>query len=346
MARQRILTGMRPTGPLHLGHFVGALENWLRLQHEYECYFLIADYQALGDHVDEIDRIRRSVFDVAIDWMAVGLDPYESAFVVQGYVPEHAELTMYFSMLTPKSWLDRNPTLKAEMQQIEDEHDTISMGFFNYPLSQAADILLPRADVVPVGDDQLPHIELTREIARKFNRTYGEMFPEPKSLVGRVPRLLGTDGQAKMSKSLDNAIYLSDDAKTVQRKVRRMVTDITGQHPRLQATDPGIVENNPVFLYHDVFNPDTEAVRDLKERYTRGTVSDGEVKDTLVVALNAFLDPVRERRAQIEARPEYVAEVLHAGSERERVIARETIDEVRERMRIVYTPDAMTARLR
>jgi tryptophanyl-tRNA synthetase len=345
MAAQRILTGMRPTGPLHLGHYVGALENWLRLQREYECYFLIADYQAFSDHIDEIERIRRSVYDVAIDWMAVGLDPDNSAFVVQSYVPEHAELTMYFSMLTPKSWLDRNPTLKAEMAQLEGEHETVTMGFFNYPLSQAADILLPKADLVPVGDDQLPHIELTREIARKFNRTYGDTFPEPQGLVGRVPRLLGTDGQAKMSKSLDNAIYLSDDAATVQRKVRRMVTDVTGQNPRLRPTDPGIVENNPVFTYHDAFNPDPLEVADLKIRYERGQVSDGEVKDKLVAALNAFLDPVRERRAELEARPGYVAEVLHAGSDRERAIARETMGEVREHMRVIYTPDAATARL-
>ncbi|RLT28172.1 MAG: tryptophan--tRNA ligase [Chloroflexi bacterium] len=343
MAAGRILTGMRPTGPLHLGHYVGALENWLRLQREYECFFLIADYQAFGDHLDEIDRIRRSVFDVTLDWLAVGLDPEASAFVVQGYVPEHAELTLYFSMLTPKSWLDRNPTLKAEIAQIESEHDTISMGFYNYPLSQAADILLPKADLVPVGEDQEPHIELTREIARRFNRAYGETFPEPKSLMGRVPRLLGLDGQAKMSKSLDNAIYLSDDAKTVQRKVRRMVTDITGTHPRMQATDPGVVEYNPVFNYHDAFNPNADEVADLKERYERGTVSDGEVKDKLVDALNTFLDPIRERRAQYEAHPDQVAQILEAGSERERKIARETIGEVREKMRLTYTPDALTA---
>ncbi len=337
MARQRILTGMRPTGPLHLGHYVGALENWLELQYEYDCYFLIADYQALGDHIDDIERIRRSVLDVAVDWLSVGLDPERSPFVVQGYVPEHAELTMYFSMLTPKSWLDRNPTLKAEMQQLEEAHDTITMGFFNYPLSQVADILLPKADLVPVGEDQLPHIELTREVARKFNRLYGPVFPEPQAKVGRVPRLLGLDGQAKMSKSLDNAIYLSDDAKTVQKKVRRMVTDITGQHPRLQATDPGIVANNPVFLYHDVFNPDTAEVADLKDRYEQGKVSDGEVKDQLVAALNAFLDPIRERRAAILARPGYAAEVIDEGSKRERVVAQQTIAEVREAMRLVYT---------
>lgn len=337
MARQRILTGMRPTGPLHLGHYVGALENWLELQHEYDCYFLIADYQALGDHIDDIERIRRSVIDVAVDWLSVGLDPEQSPFVVQGYVPEHAELTLYFSMLTPKSWLDRNPTLKSEMQQLEDSHETITMGFFNYPLSQAADILLPKANLVPVGEDQLPHIELTREIARRFNRQYGPIFPEPQAKVGRVPRLLGLDGQAKMSKSLDNAIYLSDDAKTVQKKVRRMVTDITGQHPRLSPTDPGIVENNPVFLYHDVFNPDAEEVADLKQRYEHGKVSDGEVKDKLVAALNAFLDPIRDRRAQILERPGYAAEVLEEGSRREREVARETIAEVREAMRLVYT---------
>ena len=198
------------------------LENWVRLQHEHQCFFLIADYQALGDHIGDIAGIRRSVIDVATDWLAVGLDPEENAFVVQSYVPEHAELTMYMAMLTSLGRLQRNPTLKSEMAQLADEKTEITLGFFNYPVSQVADILLPKGELVPVGEDQAPHIEFARELARKFNRTYGQVFPEPRAMVGRVPRLVGVDGQAKMSKSLDNAIYLSDDSKTVENKIKRM----------------------------------------------------------------------------------------------------------------------------
>ena len=242
MLRKRILTGIRPTGALHLGHYVGALENWVRLQDEYDCFFLIADYQALGDHLDDIDGIRRSVIEVTLDWLAVGLDPQRSTFVVQSYIPEHAELTMLLSMLTPLGMLQRNPTLKAEMQELDTRSP--SVGFFNYPVSQMADILLPKAHLVPTGDDQLPHIEMTREVVRKFNRSYGQVFPEPQALMGRVPRLVGLDGQAKMSKSLDNCIYLGDDAGTVTRKVMSMYTDST----RVHTTDPGHVDGNPVFI--------------------------------------------------------------------------------------------------
>jgi tryptophanyl-tRNA synthetase len=337
MARDRILTGMRPTGPLHLGHYGGALENWVSLQDEYECYFLIADYQALSDHVREIDLIRKSVLDVAIDWLSVGLDPEKTSFVVQSYVPEHAELTMYLSMLTPLNLHQRNPTLRAEMSRLESENQTVTVGFFNYPLSQIADILLPKANLVPVGEDQIPHIEYTREIARRFNRTYGDVFPEPKEMVGRIPRLVGVDGQDKMSKSLDNAIYLSDSADVVSHKVRRMVSDVTGLHPRLRPTDPGIVADNPAFLYHDAFNPNVAEVEDLKFRYGAGKVSDVEVKDSLVKVLNEFLEPIRERRTYFEAHPEDVKDALLSGTRRERKLAEETMREVREAMRVIYT---------
>ena len=334
MARKRILTGIRPTGPLHLGHYIGALENWLRLQKEYECFFLIADYQALGDHIDEIDRIRESVVQVAIDWLAVGLDPKENAFVIQSYVPEHAELTMLLSMVTPLSWLQRNPTLKAEMERLEQEgQSNVSVGFFNYPVSQVADILLPKAHLVPVGDDQLPHIEMTREIARKFNRTYGDIFPEPEALVGRVPRLVGTDGKAKMSKSIGNAIYLGESAEAVTKRVRAMYTDPT----RLRATDPGHVEGNPVFMYHDAFNPNKAEVQDLKERYVLGKVGDVEVKLKLAKALNDFLDPIREKRHFYEQHIDDVKGALLDGTRRAKKVAEGTMDEVRRAMRIVYT---------
>lgn len=331
--KKRILTGIRPTGPLHLGHYVGALENWVRLQEEYDCFFLIADYQALGDHLDEIDRIRTSVMEVTLDWLAVGLDPEKSTFEVQSYVPEHAELHMLLSMVLPLSWLQRNPTLKSEMEALEAEHQTLTLGFFNYPASQVADILLPRAHLVPVGEDQLPHIEMTREVARRFNRLFREVFPEPQALVGRVPRLVGIDGQAKMSKSLNNCIYLGDDAATVTEKVRRMYTDPT----RIHATDPGHVEGNPVFMYHDAFNPDVAEVNELKERYRAGQVGDVEVKRRLATALNAFLDPIRERRAHYAARMDEVKEILREGSRQTKAVAEQTMDEVRDAMRLRYT---------
>ena len=334
--QQRILTGMRPTGQLHLGHYLGALENWIQLQDEYECFFLIADYQAMGDHLDDIGLIRRSVLEVATDWLAVGLDPERAAFVIQSYVPEHAELTMFLSMLTPLNQHQKNPTLRAEIGQLESEKQSVTLGFFNYPLSQVADILLPKAHLVPVGEDQVAHIEYTRSIARRFNRNYGEVFPLPQARVGRVPRLVGTDGRAKMSKSLNNAVYLADDPDTVATRVRRMVTDSTGQNPRLRPTDPGIVENNPAFLYHDAFNGDTDEVDELKERYTAGGVSDREVKERLTAAINRFLEPIRERRAWYEQHPDYVRDALLAGTRREQEIARATIADVREAMQVVY----------
>ena len=334
--QQRILTGMRPTGQLHLGHYLGALENWIQLQDEYECFFLIADYQAMGDHLDDIGLIRRSVLEVATDWLAVGLDPERAAFVIQSYVPEHAELTMFLSMLTPLNQHQKNPTLRAEIGQLESEKQSVTLGFFNYPLSQVADILLPKAHLVPVGEDQVAHIEYTRSLARRFNRNYGEVFPLPQARVGRVPRLVGTDGRAKMSKSLNNAVYLADDPDTVERRVRRMVTDSTGQNPRMRPTDPGIVENNPAFLYHDAFNDDADEVAELKERYTAGGVSDREVKERLTTAINRFLEPIRERRSWYEQHPDYVRDALMSGTRREQEIARATIADVREAMQVVY----------
>ncbi len=327
-AGKRILTGMRPTGPLHLGHYVGALENWVRSQDEYDCYFLIADYQALGDHIDDISLIRDSVIAVATDWLSVGLDPERSTFVIQSYVPEHAELTMLLSMIAPLGMLQRNPTLKAEMAELKSE--SLSVGFFNYPMSQVADILLPKANLVPVGDDQAPHIELTREIARKFNRLFDPIFPEPETMIGRVPRLRGVDGKAKMSKSIGNVILLSDDAETVRKRVMSMYTDPT----RIHATDPGHVEGNPLFEYHDAFNTDRVQVEDFKQRYRAGKVGDVEVKKALVTAINEFLDPIRERRAMYEQEPRLVEDALMAGTQRAKKTAAETMAEVRSAMQI------------
>ena len=326
--RKRILTGVRPTGPLHLGHYVGALENWLRLQNDYECFFLIADYQALSDHIEEIDRIRQSVIEVTLDWLAIGLDPQKNAFVIQSYVPEHAELTMLLSFITPLGRLQRNPTLKSEMEKLRETDLTV--GFFNYPVSQIADILLPKAHLVPVGEDQLPHIEMTRDIAGKFNRTYGNVFPEPQAMVGRVGRLVGTDGQAKMSKSLGNCIYLGDDEASVTKRVMSMYTDPT----RLRATDPGHVEGNPVFMYHDAFNKNLDEVKDLKERYVVGRVGDVEVKKKLAKALNDFLGPIHERREHYKKHMDDVHAALLDGTRRAKKVAEQTMQEVRDAMRI------------
>lgn len=326
--QERILTGMRPTGPLHLGHYVGALENWVKLQHEYDSFFLIADYQALGDHIDEIKKIRNSVIDVALDWMSVGLDPDKTTFVIQSYVPEHAELSMLLSMITPIGSIQRNPTLKAEIAQMNKKE--FSLGFFNYPASQVADILLPKADLVPVGDDQLPHVELTREVARKFNGLYGHVFPIPRALVGRIPRLVGTDGRSKMSKSLGNCIYLSDSESAVDKKVMRMYTDPT----HLRLSDPGHVENNPVFIYLDAFHKDEEELSELKKQYRKGGLGDVTLKKMLAYDLNEFLDPIRDRRSYYKAHPELVREALIEGTLRAKKVAEQTMRQVRDAMNI------------
>jgi len=334
--KKRILTGIRPTGSLHLGHYAGALETWLRLQDQYECYFLIADYQ-VSDYADDIERVRRSVFEVALDWLAVGLDPHEGHYVIESLVPEHAELTVWLSWYIGLGRLERNPTLKAEMADVAAKMDAVPVAFFTYPIMQVANILLPRAHLVPTGEDQAPHIELTRETARRFNRLFplpggGEVFPVPDGLIGRVPRLVGLDGNAKMSKSLGNTIDLKDDAETVVTKVRSMFTDPT----RLRATDPGHVEGNPVFMYHDAFNPDVDEVNDLKERYVVGKVGDVEVKQKLAKALNNLLEPMRERRAYYEAHPKLVTEALAAGTAAGKRRAEETMGLVREALGLDY----------
>lgn len=329
--KKNILTGMRPTGKLHLGHYVGALENWIELQKTYNCSFLIADYQALGDYAEDISKIRSSVVEVAIDWLSVGLDPKKNNFVIQSYIPEYAELTMLLGMITPKGMVDRNPTLKSEMLLQKD----VSLGFYNYPASQVADILLSKADLVPVGDDQLPHVELTREIARKFNRIYGQTFPEPEALIGRVPRLIGIDGKAKMSKSLGNCIYLSDSEDIVIKKVNKMYTDPT----RIRATDPGHIEGNVVFIYLDAFYRDKKELENLKDKYKRGEISDVEIKRILSETLNNFLKPIREKRTYYEKHPAEIKKALLEGTERSRKIAKKVMAEVKKAMNISQYED-------
>ena len=326
--KKRILTGIRPTGALHLGHYAGALETWLEFQDSYECFFLIADYQALGDNFDDIDKITDSVKQVTIDWLSVGLDPNKSNFVIQSYVPEHAELTMLLSFVTPLGMLERNPTLKGELDQLSIEKRTV--GFFNYPMSQVADILLPRADLVPVGEDQAPHIEMTREVVRKFNRIFEPIFKEPDTKIGRVPRLKGIDGNNKMSKSKGNVIELRFSEEQVNKAVMSMYTD----PKRLKATDPGTVEGNPLFQYHDAFNPDKEKVDDFKKRYREGKVGDVEVKKDLAESLNNFLSPIREKREYYENNPKEVEDALMSGTSKAREIASETMKMVRAAMKI------------
>jgi len=328
-ARRRVLTGVRPTGPLHLGHHAGALATWVRLQDECECFFLIADYQ-VSDYADDISRVRDSVREVALDWLAVGLDPVKSHFVVESLVPEHAELTVLLSWFVSLARLQRNPTLKAEMEDLAPGDRGVPVGFFIYPVMQVANIVLPRAHLVPVGEDQLPHIEMTREMVRRFNRDHGQVFVEPEALVGRTARLPGLDGRTKMSKSRGNAIYLKDDPETVERKIMSMYTDPTRRH----ATDPGRVEGHAVFAYHDAFNPDPDDVGELKARYEKGAVGDVEVKRRLVTVLDRLLTPIRDRRRYFEERPQIATDALWEGSEVERRVARETMEAVREALRL------------
>ena len=324
----RILTGDRPTGKLHLGHYVGTLANRVRLQTQYEMFLLIADFHGLtrDPSRDQVLKLRAHTRELLLDYLAVGIDPAQVTVYVQSQVPEVAELTLLFSMLVTVPRLERVPTLKDVMH---DEHiEQPSMGLLGYPVLQAADILLVKADLVPVGKDQESHVEVTREIARRFNTLYGEVFPEPQTLIGDVPTLPGTDGNAKMGKSLGNAICLADEPKIVEAKVMSMYTDPT----RIHATDPGHVEGNPVFAYHDAFNPDKAEVKELEVRYVAGKVGDVEVKRKLARALNTFLDPIRARRAAYAARPQLLDDILAAGAGRARPIAQATLDEVRAAM--------------
>ena len=330
MAKQRVLSGMRPTGKLHLGHLVGALQNWVTLQATYDSFHCVVDWHALTTHYSDTSEIVANTYDNVADWIGAGLDPERSTFFIQSLVPEHAELYLLFQMVTPIPWLERVPTYKEQVEQLSDR-DLSTIGFLGYPLLQAADITVYDAHWVPVGEDQVPHLELTREVVRRFNNFFPANLIEPQALLTPTPRLPGLDNR-KMSKSYNNTIDLSDDAKTVQAKVRQMYTD----PKRVRADIPGTVEGNPVFIYHDAFNPNTAEVDDLKARYRAGTVGDVEVKTKLAAAINTMLDPIRERRAQALARPGYLRDVLMAGSEKARAIARETMGRVRDAVKLTY----------
>jgi tryptophanyl-tRNA synthetase len=330
VAKQRVLSGMRPTGKLHLGHLVGALQNWVTLQATYDSFHCIVDWHALTTHYSDTSEIVDNTYDNVADWIGAGLDPERSTFFIQSLVPEHAELYLLFQMVTPIPWLERVPTYKEQVEQLSDR-DLSTIGFLGYPLLQAADITVYDAHWVPVGEDQVPHLELTREVVRRFNNFFPANLIEPQALLTPTPRLPGLDNR-KMSKSYNNTIDLSDDATTVQAKVRQMYTD----PKRVRADIPGTVEGNPVFIYHDAFNPNTAEVDDLKERYRAGKVGDVEVKTKLAAAINTMLDPIRERRAQALARPGYLRDVLMAGSEKARAIARETMGRVRDAVKLTY----------
>jgi tryptophanyl-tRNA synthetase len=338
-SKKRLLTGLRPTGRFHLGNYVGTFEKDVELQNsgEYECFFLIADYHVLTTRYEAAREIGDDIREGVLDFLAVGIDPNKSTLYLQSLIPEVSELFLLFTMLVSATRAQRIPTLKEQIRDLK--LDSASLGLLNYPVLQAADILMVRGEVVPVGKDQMSHIELTREVARRFNQLYSVVFPEPAYLEARFPVLPGIDGKPKMSKSLGNTIMLSDDAETVRKKVMTMYTDPT----HLRATDPGHVKGNPVFVYHDAFNTNLEEVKDLKTRYTKGKVGDVEVKQKLIVALNQFLDPIRERRAEYQRQPGLLEDILAEGSRRARAEARETLGQARAAMGLDYFPRARFA---
>jgi len=328
--RKRILTGDRPTGRLHLGHYVGTLKNRVALQDEYECFFIIADLHMLTTkpQKEHISALRENIKEMVLDYLAAGIDPEKSTIYLQSAVHAVYEMNLIFEMLVTLPRLSRLPSIKDMAQAANFNDEAIPFGLIGYPVLQAADILMPRAHLVPVGKDNESHVEITREIARRFNSFYGEVFPIPEALIGDVPTLVGTDGKAKMSKSLGNAIFLSDDVKTVEKKVRGMYTD----PKRVSADIPGTVEGNPVFIYHDAFNPNVEEVEDLKSRYRQGKVGDVEVKTKLAHAINEFLEPMRERRQEYAAQKGYVEEILFQGTEQMREEANETLRAMKKAM--------------
>jgi len=329
--KPRVVSGMRPTGPLHLGHLVGALSNWAGLQDKYDCFYFVADWHALTSEYAGTEGLTANAYDNAADWIAAGIDPERSTLFIQSLVPEHAELFLLISMVVPIPWLERVPTYKEQQENLTDR-DLSTLGFLGYPLLQTADVTMYDARFVPVGEDQVAHLELAREVVRRFNNFYGEVLTEPQPLLTSFARLPGLDNR-KMSKSYGNSINLSDDAETVKKKVMRMYTD----PKRVRADIPGTVEGNPVFLYHDAFNPDTAEVDDLKTRYREGRVGDVEVKQKLATALNALLDPLRERRAELMAKPARLREILQDGSSKARRIAAETMARVRAAVRVAYS---------
>ena len=318
--RDRVLSGMRPPGKVHLGNHLGALANWVRLQDDYDCFYFVANWHALTTLGEEVRDVPTSTVEMAADWLAAGLDPERSTLFIQSLVPEHAELHLLFSMITPVGWLERVPTYKEMVEQLGLESP--SYGLLGYPLLQAADILMYTPRWVPVGIDQVPHVELTREVARRFNHAFGEVFPEPQAKLTEIPKVPGTDGR-KMSKSYDNAIYLSDSAKTVRQKIRPMVTDPA----RKRRTDPGNPDVCPVFDLHRIFTPAADRAWAATGCRTAG-IGCLDCKDKLLEYMEPVLSPIRERRRQWMEKPDTIVDVLHEGSRRARRMAQTTMDDV------------------
>ncbi|MBC7466366.1 MAG: tryptophan--tRNA ligase [Bdellovibrio sp.] len=327
-----ILTGDRPTGPLHIGHYVGSLKNRFDFQDTYKQYLLIADSQAMTDNFERPELVHENVTQVALDYLAVGLDPKKSTFFIQSQIPELCEMMFYFMNLVTVARVQRNPTIKEEIKQKSLE-ESLPVGFFCYPISQAADILAFDADVVPVGEDQNPMIEQTNEIARKFNLVYKvKCFKDVKSIVGKIGRLPGTDGKAKMSKSLGNAIMLGDTADQIKKKVNAMFTD--PNHLRIE--DPGSVEGNVVFMFLDYFDPDKAGLEELKAHYRRGGLGDGQIKKRLIEIMDALIAPMRERRLQYAVDLGYVKQVLTDGTQEARQVAAKKMDQMKHAMKLIY----------
>ena len=342
--KKRLLTGDRPTGPLHLGHYLGSVKNRIALQDKYECFFIIADLHTLTTKPFKADilALRENIHNMVLDYLACGIDPKKSVIYLQSAVSAVYEMNLFFEMLISLNRLTGLPSIKEMAKNAHIDPDNVPLGLIGYPVLQTADILMPLAHIVPVGKDNEAHIELARDIARRFNQYYGDFFPLPEVLLSEVPSLIGTDGKGKMSKSAGNAIFLSDDPKVVEKKVKGMYTDPN----RLRADTPGNVEGNPVFIYHDNFNPDKAEVEDLKARYRAGTVGDVEVKEKLIIALNNFLDPIREKRQHFANDAGLVEEIIYEGTMKMTTIANETIKGMRSIMGIsgIWNKISRTAR--
>jgi tryptophanyl-tRNA synthetase len=325
MAKKRILSGMRPTGKLHIGHYVGALENWIKLQNDYESYHLIADYHVLTTNLSTEDIFQNTI-DMVIDWMATGLDPEKSPMFRQSAIKEHTELFLILSMLIAKARLERNPTLKEQVRDLNLEN--VIYGHLGYPVLQAADILLYKGDAVPVGEDQVPHVEITRELARKFNNQYGIVFPEPDALLTKFARLPGLDGDAKMSKSLGNTILLSDEPDIVKQKLRKAVTD----PQKLRKNDPGRPEICLIFTYHKKYN--SEEISEIETNCKSGALGCVDCKLKCASKINDFLAPIIEKRKIFESNIDGVKEILHEGEKKAKAVAQQTMEEVHQKMKL------------
>ena len=326
-----LVTGDRPTGKLHLGHYVGTLENRIKLQNDYDCFFLIADLHMLTTHNEKVGELRGNIESLVIDWLSIGLDPKKSCFYLQSLVPEINELTLLLSMICSVPRVQRIPTLKEKLSHMGDT-DNYSLGLLSYPILMSADILIFNANKVPVGEDQLSHVELARELSRRFNSLYGNTIVEPEPLISEFSRLVGIDGKSKMSKSLNNCIYLADDDTEVQKKVMKMFTDPNRTSPDI----PGKVEGNPVFIYHDIFNNNLEELEDFKDRYSKGKIGDVELKKSLDKNINNFLDPIREKRLQVSKNRGEIFDIIIEGSKQARLIAKDNLEKIKDAMKITF----------